>query len=187
MILDADDFEPEKPTTSTTKPRTDKWEGEDEDDDVKDSWDVSDDDENSKGSEDSGVKAVQRKKKKKMHEIIAEKEAAKSKQAEEMAAARAAEAEASTPEAKLAEKLRQQKIEEIQQLQMAKEMLGEKTGSIDAMIPSTKEEFEKFSKAIVEKVELFNTSSQYNDFLEGLIKELSLDCKFRKRYYFLFG
>merc|ERR1712158_174203 len=73
---DADDYEPQT-STLDTKPKTDKWEGEDEDDDVKDSWDKeSDDEDTSKGSEDSNsIKAVQRKKKKKLHENIAEQEA----------------------------------------------------------------------------------------------------------------
>ena len=78
IFTDADDYEP--PTAGGAAKRDDRWEGEDEDDDVKDSWDKdSDEDDNSKGSEDS-VKAVQRKKKKKLQDIIAEKEAAKMKE-----------------------------------------------------------------------------------------------------------
>merc|ERR1712083_338821 len=50
---DADDFEPKTSNLEAAKPKTDKWE--DEDDDVKDSWDKEsdDDDDTSKGSEDS--------------------------------------------------------------------------------------------------------------------------------------
>merc|ERR1711878_199216 len=64
---DADDFEPKTSNLEAERPKTDKWGGEDEDDDVKDSWDKEsdDDDDTSKGSEDSNsMKAVQRKKKK---------------------------------------------------------------------------------------------------------------------------
>ena len=73
---DADDFEPVVKPAGPPKAFQDKWEGEDEDDDVKAAWDASSEEEdNSKGSEEG--KAVQRKKKKKLHEILAEKEAAR--------------------------------------------------------------------------------------------------------------
>ena len=79
-FTDAEDYEPPKATAAVTPRVADRWEGEDEDDDVKDSWDKeSDEEDDSKGSEDS-VKAVQRKKKKKLQDIIAEKEAAKMKE-----------------------------------------------------------------------------------------------------------
>ena len=119
---DADDFEPAAASASPTV-KTDKWDGEDEDDDVKDAWDADSDKED--GEEDPDApKAVQRKKKKKLADIIAEKEAAKAAQD----AARREEAKqrmaAMTPEAKLAEKLRLQKIEESANLQLAKDMIG---------------------------------------------------------------
>lgn len=173
---DADDFEPETSNVAT-KPVTDKWEGEDEDDDVKDSWDKDSEEEDSKGSEDSG-KAIQRKKKKKMAEIIAEKEAAKLKEMEEKAAAQADKDFANTPEGKAAQKLREQKLAEIENLELAKDMFGvskSASGSIDKMIPEEKEEFDVLSKAIVDKVQLFAASSHYSDFVEELIKELTLD------------
>ena len=79
-ITDAEDYEPPKATSAVTPRVADRWDGEDEDDDVKDSWDKeSDEEDDSKGSEDS-VKAVQRKKKKKLGDIIAEKEAARMKE-----------------------------------------------------------------------------------------------------------
>ena len=101
----------------------DKWDGEDEDDDVKAAWDASSEEEDSKSSENS-VKAVQVKKKKKLHEIIAEKEAKKALEEEEAAAAKAEKEAANTPEGKLAQKLRAQKIAEAQDLQMARELMG---------------------------------------------------------------
>jgi translation initiation factor 3 subunit J len=101
---------------------TDKWEGEDEDDDIKDSWDKESDDEDSKSSD--GGKAVQRKKKKKLADILAEKEATKMTDAEKKAAELEAKKAAETPEGKLAEKMRRQKLDEIENLQIAKEMMG---------------------------------------------------------------
>lgn len=173
---DADDFEPEVGAAAGNKKVTDKWDGEDEDDDIKDSWDKESEEEDSKGSEDSNsIKAVQRKKKKKMHEIIAEKEAAKMKELEDKARAQADQDFANTPEGKLAEKLKQQKIAEMENLDLARDMLGVTSGSVDTMIPQNKEDFDQLSKAIVEKVQLFSSSSHYQDFVEGLIKDLTLD------------
>ena len=60
------------------------------------------------------------------------------------------------------------------------ELFGVKSSSglgIDSMVPETSEQFDDFSKAVVEKVQLFSTSTHYNDFVENLIKELTLDCK----------
>merc|ERR1711997_902862 len=155
----------------------DKWEGEDEDDDVKDDWENSDE-EDSKASEASSEgKAVQVKKKKTLAQKIAEKEAAAALLAEEQEAELAAKEHANTPEGKLAEKLRAQKIAEAADLQMARELMGGggPPGSIDGMVPTSKDEFDKLSKAICEKVQLYNQSSHYNDFIEGLIKDLALD------------
>jgi len=173
---DDDDFEPT--VVVKPKPFSDKWEGEDEDDDVKDSWDKdssSEGEDDSKGSEDSS-KAFQRKKKKKMADIIAEKEAAKLLEMEEQAKAKAEQEAANTPEGKKAEKERQREIQELENLQQARDLMGLRIASgIDSMSPNSKDEFNQFSKAIVEKVQLFNTSSYYPDFVEELIKDLSLD------------
>jgi len=177
---DADDFEPSKATTGPPLAFRDKWDGEDEDDDVKASWDASSDEEDSKGSEDSN-KAVQVKKKKKLHEILAEKEAKKALDEEEKAASKAAKEAAETPEGKLAQKLRAQKVAEDEDLEMAKELMGATEGTeglpgtIDGMVPTSKDEFEQLSKAITEKIQAYNQSSHYNDFVEGLIKDLALD------------
>lgn len=178
---DADDYEPETSgNLEKTTPKTDKWEGEDEDDDVKDSWDKeSDDEDTSKGSEDSNsVKAVQRKKKKKLHEILAEKEAAQVEDAEKRAQAMADEEFANTPEGKLAEKLRRQKIAEQEALDQNAELFGVKSSGgsgIDAMAPETSEQFDEMSKAVVEKLQSFSASEHYHDFVENIVKELTLD------------
>jgi len=174
---DADDFEPPKATTGSTMAFKDKWEGEDEDDDVKASWDQDSEEEPDSKSSENSVKAVQVKKKKKLHEILAEKEAKKALEEEEKAASKAAQEAANTPEGKLAAKLKAQKLAEERDLQMARELMGGggPPGSIDGMVPTTKDEFEQLSKAITEKVQLFNQSSHYSDFVEGLIKDLALD------------
>lgn len=168
---DADDFEPEAPTNAGP---SDRWEGEDEDDDVKDAWDKSDDEDDSKG--DDKPKAVQRKKKKKIGDIIAEKEAAKEAQLDAKASEEAKKKALNTPEARNAEKLRLLKMEENANLQLAKDMMGLSTASgIDSMVPVSKSEFENFQKALVEKISAFNNSDHYNDFMENLVKELCID------------
>jgi len=177
---DAEDYEPPKATSVVTPRVADRWDGEDEDDDVKDSWDKeSDEEDDSKGSEDS-VKAVQRKKKKKLGDIIAEKEAARMKELEEKAQRIAEEEAANTPEGKMAQKLKQKQQDEKESLELAMDMMGVSSpvpsgSGIDAMVPDSKDDFEKLQKAISEKVQSLSGSSHYNDFVEDIIKDLSLD------------
>merc|ERR1712004_374545 len=154
---DAEDYEPPKATSAVTPRVADRWDGEDEDDDVKDSWDKeSDEEDDSKGSEDS-VKAVQRKKKKKLGDIIAEKEAARMKELEEKAQ-------------RMAKKLKQKQQDEKESLELAMDMMGVSSpvpsgSGIDAMVPDSKDDFEKLQKAISEKVQSLSGSSHYNDFV----------------------
>ena len=109
--LDADGFQPGK-----VEP-TDKWEGEDEEDDIKDAWDKSDsEDDISKDSNSEENKITKTKPKKKLADKIAEREALKEKE-------RAARAPL-TEEERLAEKLRLQKLEENANIQLARDMCG---------------------------------------------------------------
>ena len=111
LYLDADGFEPNKVAP------TDKWDGEDEDDDVKDAWDKSDSEEDkSKDSTSEEIKTTKTKPKKKLADKIAEREALKEQQLAERAPL--------TEEEKLAEKLRFQKMEENANIQLARDMCG---------------------------------------------------------------
>lgn len=170
---DDDDFEPTDTAAAkaAAKIATDKWDGEDEDDDVKDAWDKSSDEDDDPDK----PKAVQRKKKKKLADIIAEKEAAKASELENRAAEAAAKKQMNTPEAKMAEKARLQKMEENANLMLAKDMMGLKMGSIDAMIPVDKEDFNQFEKALTEKITMYSNSTHYPDFMATLVKNLSVD------------
>ena len=108
-FLDADGFEPKGVPT-------DKWDGEDEDDDIKDAWDKSDSEEDkSKGSNSEETK-VKAKPKKKLAEKIAEREALKQKELEAR--------QPLTEEQKLAEKLRLQKLEEKANIEHLRDMCG---------------------------------------------------------------
>lgn len=168
---DDEDFEPE---TKTVVKVSDKWDGEDEDDDIKDSWDADSDDNEEK--EAAVEKVVKVKKKKTLEQKIAEKEAAaeqarleKMKQEEEAKALL-------TPEAKLAEKLRLQKEIEDNDFKLAQEMMGVdiQAGVIDSMNPTTPEEFNGLSEALIEKFSSLESSEHFQDFAENFVKTLCM-------------
>jgi len=168
---DDDDFEP----VAAAVKASDKWEGEDEEDDVKDAWDISSEEENSQKDEKiSEANIVKRKKKKKLADIIAEKEEAKQKELDDLEAADELNKLNDTPEAKLAEKLRLQKEVEQNELRLARELLGGDPGegTIDAMSPETKEDFDEFEKALSEKICQFSESEHYPNCVETLIKNI---------------
>lgn len=172
---DDEDFEP---VVAAVGAPTDKWDGEDSDDDkIKDAWDAASDEEKppAEGSE-AEARAVQKKKKKKLADIIAAKEEARLAE-EEAKALRLAEADhLNSAEGKLEAKLRLQKMEETANLELAKEMMGLKVkGGIDGMMPETKEQFDDLEKAIGDKLQLFVGSEYYQDFAEKLIKRICLD------------
>ena len=77
---------------------------------------------------------------------------------------------------KLAEKLRLQKMQEEGDLKLAAEMLGVSGGGgggvIDNAQPSSKEDFEKLTKDITDKISEFESSEHYQDFIENLVKGL---------------
>ena len=108
--IDADGFQPGKVVP------TDKWDGEDEDDDIKDAWDKSDSEEDKSKDSNSEETRVKTKPKKKLAEKIAEREAQREK---ELAARRP-----QTEEEKLAEKLKQQKLEEKANIDQLRDMCG---------------------------------------------------------------
>ncbi|XP_026058694.1 eukaryotic translation initiation factor 3 subunit J-A isoform X2 [Carassius auratus] len=170
---DADSFDPEEPIKKAAV--HDKWEGEDEDDDVKDNWD--DDEEEEKEEEKkSEAKPTE---KKKLSEKIKEKENLQRKKQEELLK-QLEESEDSTeltPEEELAEKLRVKKLQEDSDLELAKEAFGVVSNNvtgIDAMSPSTKEDFTEFERLLKEKISSYEKSIHYSSFLETLFRDLCL-------------
>ncbi|XP_026058693.1 eukaryotic translation initiation factor 3 subunit J-A isoform X1 [Carassius auratus] len=196
---DADSFDPEEPIKKAAV--HDKWEGEDEDDDVKDNWD--DDEEEEKEEEKkSEAKPTE---KKKLSEKIKEKENLQRKKQEELLK-QLEESEDSTeltPEEELAEKLRVKKLQEDSDLELAKEAFGKcfcssmstfvliigpdhslillfvgvvsnNVTGIDAMSPSTKEDFTEFERLLKEKISSYEKSIHYSSFLETLFRDLCL-------------
>lgn len=159
-----EDFEP-----VLESEKTDKWDGEDEDNDVKDNWE--EDDEKKLEGDDPKSTTYQKPKKKPLAERIAEKDRAKKE------ASAPVEKKELTSEEKLSEKIRLQRVQEEADAKLAKEIFGVKDDQakgIDSMLPETKEEFDEFSEALKKKITFFEPSKLYGDFAEKLINELSL-------------
>lgn len=79
-------------------------------------------------------------------------------------------------------KLLQQKLQEEADLEVAKEMLGVDEGdedSLDRMNPKSKEEFIVFEQLLQKKIQSFSKSDYYSDFIEDLIRNLSVTCKYQ--------
>ncbi|XP_013783888.1 eukaryotic translation initiation factor 3 subunit J-like isoform X1 [Limulus polyphemus] len=173
-----DDFEP--PPVVTVPLMNDRWEGEDEDD-VKENWEDEDEDDEVKDKEEKeteSVKATQPKKKKTINQILAEKEEKKLKKLEEKVKKEEESKKQLSPEEIYAEKLKQREMQEKADLELAKDAFGEKEisqGVIDSMLPSTKEEFDEFRKALVTKISQVEKSTHYILFLDDLFRELTVN------------
>jgi len=158
------DFEEELELPKTAvKPITDKWEGEDVEEPVKDNWD-----DEAKAAAAAGHKpAVEVKKRKnKLAEAIAEKE--KKADLQRMERLRAS----MTPEELAMEKLRQQKIQEEAELQMVKSTFG--SNDVDLVDPMTKDDFDALRKKIVADLRKFEKRAPFEDFMEDFIQDLCL-------------
>ncbi|KAL9987006.1 hypothetical protein ACROYT_G001240 [Oculina patagonica] len=186
---DDEDFEPQEFSTK----QSDKWEGEDEDDnDVKENWDDEDEDAEKKPAstqnETEAAPQAKVKKRKTLKQVLQEKE----EKARQNALIKQEESKSTketelTEEEKLEEKLRQQKLVEESDLEIAKQAFGVKddvgSKSIDDMNPSTKEEFVELSQLVVKKLSNYESSAEYVSFLEMLFRDLcaSLDADDVKR------
>ncbi|XP_049877052.1 eukaryotic translation initiation factor 3 subunit J [Pectinophora gossypiella] len=165
---DADNFEPKLPTTLTS---SNKWEGEDEEEIVKESWE--DEEEEKKDEEKKELPAPPTKPKKKIAEKIAEKERLEREKAERLASEKA-EAEM-TPEQRAAEKLRQQKLQEESDLRLALETFGitdGAVGKIDTFVPTTKAEFTEFADMLSKKICMFKAREEFPGFVEDLFRNI---------------
>nr|XP_046245041.1 eukaryotic translation initiation factor 3 subunit J-B [Scatophagus argus] len=174
---DADNFEPEEPIKKAAA--MDRWEGEDEDEDVKDNWDDDDEDEEKKAEMTKAVSEPKVSEKKKLIEKIKEKENRLKKKQQELKQQLQEKEEQLTPEEQLAEKLRVKKLQEDSDLELAKEAFGVSSTAnsvtgIDAMCPSSKEDFTEFEKLLKEKISQFEKSVHYSSFLDSLFRELCI-------------
>ena len=82
------------------------------------------------------------------------------------------------PSGKLAEKMRLQKLTEENDLKIAQDMFGADAvgavGGIDAMNPQTKEEFDDFSKVVLDKITSLEASEHFQDFAEEFVRNLCM-------------
>ncbi|XP_060767702.1 eukaryotic translation initiation factor 3 subunit J-B [Neoarius graeffei] len=177
-LWDADNFEPNEPLKAVAGLQ-DRWEGEDEEDDVKDNWDDDDEEEQKVEEKKPEVKVSQ---KKKLAAKIKEKENEGGENEEELKK-RLSESQVNsqlTPEEQAAEKVRLQKLQEESDMVLACEAFGVDTtttnsaSGIEAMCPSTKEDFVVFEKLLRDKVTQFEKSVHYSSFLESLFRELCI-------------
>ncbi|KPP79437.1 eukaryotic translation initiation factor 3 subunit J-A-like, partial [Scleropages formosus] len=141
---DAENFEPDEPIKKVAV--LDRWEGEDEEDNVKDNWD--DEEEEEEGEE--------------------EEEEEEKKQSEETTEL--------TPEEQLAEKLRVKKLQEEADLELAKEAFGvtNTVPRIDSMSPTSKDDFTEFERLLKEKISQYEKSVHYTSFLDSLFRDLCI-------------
>ncbi|XP_065123877.1 eukaryotic translation initiation factor 3 subunit J-B [Paramisgurnus dabryanus] len=177
---DADNFEPIEPVRDAAG-RLDRWEGEDEEEDVKDNWDEEEEEEEEKKKVEEIKPVVKPPEKKKLSAKIKEKENLQKKKQEELQNNETEINENLSPEEQLAEKLRVQKLQEEADLELAREAFGvdsvNKTNNvsgIEAMCPSSKEDFVAFEKLLKDKITQFEKSVHYSSFLESLFRDLCI-------------
>jgi len=145
----------------------DKWEGEDEDDDVKDNWDDEEEEDKEIGGEKDKTASKQTTlsaKKKKLLKI-AEKDRKDKNESE---------SKPRTAEELLADKLERQRLQEESDLLLAKDAFGDSkntSSGLDISL-SSKEDFDAFKKSLVEKLLTYDKSPHYVNFLENLFREL---------------
>ncbi|KAB7497298.1 Eukaryotic translation initiation factor 3 subunit J [Armadillidium nasatum] len=173
---DADEYIP--PPVTSARAVTDKWEGEDEEEDVKESWE--DDEESKKNDlENQTTSTTAKKKKKKITEIVAEKEKRHLQELERRQKEKEQERRNQTPEDILAEKLRLQKIQEDADLQLASELMGEKEKSepesLDAFDLSSSSGLSEFRIAFTKKIKTIDRLEKrpfYVTFVEDVCRDL---------------
>ncbi|XP_078539091.1 eukaryotic translation initiation factor 3 subunit J [Lissotriton helveticus] len=172
---DVDEFVPavEVPAVATVPVVADRWAGEDEEEEVKDNWD-----DEEEGAEDSKKEAEKTdtkvSEKKKLQDKIKEKELKLKKKQEEIQKQLEEPQQELTPEEQVAEKLRLKKLQEESDLQLAKEAFGDCAVSVDALNPSSKEDFAEFGRLLKEKITHYEKSLHYTNFLETLLRDVCI-------------
>ncbi|XP_010121364.1 PREDICTED: eukaryotic translation initiation factor 3 subunit J [Chlamydotis macqueenii] len=142
---------------------------------VADNWDDEEEEEEVKETEVKQEPKVSEKKK--IAEKIKEKEKLQKKKQEELKKRLEAPEEHKelTPEEQLADKLRLKKLQEESDLELAKETFGvNNTCGIDAMNPSSKDDFTEFGKLLKEKITQYEKSLHYASFLEALVRDVCI-------------
>ncbi|CAG7818576.1 unnamed protein product [Allacma fusca] len=140
----------------------DKWDGEDEEEVIKDNWD---DEEEEEAPAQSSV-TVPVKNKNKIKSKIAEKERLENEQ-------RLAKLSVTrTPEEIAAEKLRLEKLKEAAEIKGIQEAFG--STEVNSIDPQTKDDFDDLRKRLVTDITRLEKRALFGDFLEDLIQDFCL-------------
>ncbi|CAD7013888.1 eukaryotic translation initiation factor 3 subunit J [Ceratitis capitata] len=167
----ADDWETAADEEVIIRPKiandVNKWQGEDDDEDVKDSWE---DEEEKKDEEKSDIKSTVPTKTK-PNKALKAKLTEQERLAEEEEERRLANL---TPEEKLAEKLRIQKIQEESDLKSALETFGVSSigNGLEGCNPQTKEEYKEFGATIAWKLAHYKESPHFPYFVDELVRSI---------------
>ncbi|XP_076983858.1 eukaryotic translation initiation factor 3 subunit J isoform X1 [Tamandua tetradactyla] len=141
----------------------------------KDNWDDDDDEKKDEAEVKPEVKVSE---KKKIVEKIKEKERQQKKRQEEIKKRleEPEEPKVLTPEEQLADKLRLKKLQEESDLELAKETFGVNNTlyGIDAMNPSSRDDFTEFGKLLKDKITQYEKSLYYASFLEALVRDVCI-------------
>jgi len=164
---DDENFEPPAAVPSLVK--SNKWVGEDEEEDVKESWE--DEDEEKKEEEENKPTEEKKKNKKKLAQIIAEKEAKKREEFEQRL--REQQEEEISPE----EKIRMEKESDLKlalETTFGQKGAAEEDAEIGGLkLPSTTEEFEEFTESLSKQLtQLARHGNDYVTLAEGLTRNL---------------
>ncbi|XP_031420563.1 eukaryotic translation initiation factor 3 subunit J-A isoform X2 [Clupea harengus] len=180
---DADSFDPDEPIKKVSV--HDKWEGEDEEEDVKDNWDDEEEEEEKSAEKLTEAPSTE---KKKLNDKIKEKENLQRKKQEELQKRIEEESDESSevksedksedkPEDEIAEKIHLKKLQEDSDLELANDTFGVVSNhvtGIDAINPSSKDDFTEFEKLLKDKIMPYEKSIHYSSFLESLFRNVCL-------------
>ncbi|CAG8529743.1 4467_t:CDS:2 [Paraglomus brasilianum] len=156
------------------------WDDEDVDEDqIKDSWEESEEEENKVEQKEAPPK----KKKVPLAQKIAEREARQREEAEaKLAKLKLLQEEEDEDPIKRKERLRELEIKS--DMENVKAMLGDainigvdSQSKLDSINPRTKEEFDEFSKLLVERIRKHESKSSYPTFIHNFVRELCLPLK----------
>ncbi|KAI9597367.1 eukaryotic translation initiation factor 3 subunit J, partial [Syncephalis fuscata] len=172
-----DDEEFEVPAIAP--PSKPNWDDEDVDDDeIKESWEDSDEE-----KEKTTEVAASVKKKVPLAQRIAERNAENERKRQEMAARKEAASSGDEDEDPADRKKRLAALEQAADLENANDMFrgvsvqGKTADKIATFHPKTKDDFEAFKTALVERIETFKTSRFYPAMIEALSTELARSLK----------
>ncbi|CAG8457719.1 9804_t:CDS:2 [Paraglomus occultum] len=164
-------------------PTRKEWDDEDVDEDqIKDSWEDSEEEENKVENKVENKEAPPRKKVP-LAQRIAEREAKRREEAEaKLAKLKLLQEEEDEDPIKRKERLRELEIRS--DMENVKTMLGDTVSvgidsqsKLDSINPRTKEEFDEFSKLLVEKIRKHESKAAYPAFIQSFIRELCLPLK----------